>query len=166
MTEINKQFGFYGTIKNQFNQEDTKKVWDLMVKKLTEIYPEKPQEEIIDMLNARTGRQLADEIIDEHIGKVMMQIALLNKLKMAKWWAYHYDIGPVPAPVNKKMLYKTAIKGQMKKAWVKDLMKDVLGCNHDRVWYDPELWVNADSTTTQELETMWAYIQVELTKRQ
>ena len=170
MLEINKEFGYYGTIKNQYN--DKKQlgiIWETTVKRFQQIYPEKSKSEIYEFLNAKTGRHFADEILDG-IGSltyavVLMKIALLDKLRLDRWWAYHHGCSPVPVPIDKKLLYKTAIKSKMKKAWVQKLMKRVLGCEHDVVWYHPDLWLNADSTDEQELEMMWAYIQIELNKR-
>ncbi|MFQ6702899.1 MAG: hypothetical protein ACLRFO_01690 [Alphaproteobacteria bacterium] len=40
----------------------------------------------------------------------MLRVAMLNKLKMAKWWAYHTGTTPRPITVDKRMLYQYAIK--------------------------------------------------------
>ena len=54
MSEINKQFGFYGTINNRFDEDSTKRIWDVTVKKLVEMYRNKTEDEIIDFLNSTT----------------------------------------------------------------------------------------------------------------
>lgn len=168
MPEINKQFGFYGTIKNYFDTKATKQIWNLMISKMTEMYPKKTEDEILEFLNARTGRHFAGELLDipdpENMGMVMMKIALLNKLKMAKWWAYHNDIPIAMSMVDKRILLKTAIKSELRKKDIRKLAEDVIGCGIDKVWSTPEMWLDAESTTTEELQIMWGYIQEKITK--
>ena len=165
--EINKQFGFYGTVKNQFDTDSTKRIWDVTVKKLTEMYPNKTQDDIIEFLNARTGRHFADELLSGpdqgNLGYVLVKIAMLNKLKMAPWWSYHYDVKPV-AVVDRVPLYKAAIKYAMRKKFIRDLVADTVGCGVGTVWETPEMWLESENTTVQELVIMWGYIQEKLTK--
>ena len=167
MVEINKKFGFYGTIKNQFDTDSTKRIWDVTVKKLTEMYPNKTQDEIIEFLNARTGRHFADELLSEPqditMGVVMIKIAMLNKLKMAPWWSYHYDIKPV-AVVDRLILFKAAIKYEMRKKSIRDLIASTVGCGAGQVYETPEIWLESEYTTVKELIIMWNYIQEKLTK--
>lgn len=168
MVEINKKFGFYGTMKNFFDSKATKHIWDVMISKMTEMYPNKTEDEIVEFLNARTGRHFAEELLDidgtANMGMIMMQIAMLNKLKMAKWWAYHNDIPVVMSTLNKRVLFKTAIKSAMRKKDIRKLVEDTVGCGIDQVWSTPEMWLNAESTTIEELQIMWGYIQDKLTK--
>ena len=93
MVEINKKFGFYGTINNSFNAIDTQKIWDVVTQKLEEIYPNKTEDEIFEFLNAKTGRHFADELLDAPeeipINVLMMKIAMLNKLKMVGISLWH-----------------------------------------------------------------------------
>lgn len=168
MAEINKKFGFYGTIRNLFNADSTNRIWDVMVKKLTEMYPDKTRDEIIDFLNARTGRHFADELLDEPedvltMGYIMVKIALLNKLKMAPWWSYHYDVKPV-AVIDRMPLYKAAIKHEMRKKSIRDLVAATVGCGAGQVYETPEIWLESEHTTVNELIIMWGFIQEKLTK--
>ena len=168
MAEINKKFGFYGTIRNLFNADSTNRIWDVMVKKLTEMYPDKTRDEIIEFLNARTGRHFADELLDEPedvltMGYLMVKIALLNKLKMAPWWSYHYDVKPV-AVIDRVPLYKAAIKHEMRKKSIRDLVATTVGCGAGQVYETPEIWLESEHTTVNELIIMWGFIQEKLTK--
>ena len=169
MGEINKKFGFYGTIKSCFDKDSTERIWDVTVKKLREMYPNKTEDEIIEFLNARTGRHFADELLDEPedvrtMGYIMVKVAMLNKLKMAPWWSYHYDIKPV-AVIDRVPLFKAAIKYEMRKKSIRDLVASVVGCGTDQVWNTPEIWLESEHTTVKELIIMWNYIQEKLTKR-
>lgn len=169
MAEINKKFGFYGTIRNQFDEDSTKRIFDVTVKKLTEMYPNKTQDEIIEFLNAKAGRHFADELLDEPtnvltMGYIMIKIALLNKLKMAPWWSYYYDVRPI-AVIDRVPLYKAAIKHEMRKKNIRDLVSVTVGCGVGNVYETPEIWLESDHTTVKELIIMWGYIQERLTKR-
>ena len=170
MTEINKEFGYYGTMSKWFeDQHQLDSIWDVTVKRLQQLYPNKTNEEIMELLNSATGRHLADEILDGPASITyaiaMMKIAMLTKIRMGKWWAYHYNVIPVLPPIDKRELYKSAIKNEMRKRYVKDLMIEIIGCNFADVWQTPEMWLNADYTTTKELEIMWGYIQEKLSKK-
>lgn len=170
MIEINKDFGYYGTMHNWFDDEQhVDSIWDVTVKRLQQLYPEKSEEDIIEFLNCSAGRHLAEEIIDGPASITyaiaMMKIALLNKIKLGRWWAFHYNIIPVLPPIDKKALYISAIKNEMRKKYVRELMIDVIGCNNDDVWQTPEMWLKADDTTAKDLEIMWGYIQEKLSKR-
>ncbi len=91
MTTINKQHGFYGALAAHYGSTDHRNaIWDITVKRLGQIHPEKSADEILEFLNGRAGRHLADEIFDGvgslSYGVAMLRVAMLNKLKMAKWW--------------------------------------------------------------------------------
>lgn len=58
-----KEHGFYGTINNRFSTEKTDKKWTEAFKTLTQLSNKKP-EEIRDYLDSRSGRKLADCVID------------------------------------------------------------------------------------------------------
>jgi len=168
MSEINKQFGFYGTINNQFDEDSTKRIWDVTVKKLVEMYRNKTEDEIIDFLNSTTGRHFADELLDEPedvltMGYIMVKIAMLNKLKLAPWWAYHNDIKPT-AVIDRIPLYKAAIKYEMRKKKIRELVASCVGCGAGQVWETPEMWLESENTTANELVIMWGYIQEKLNK--
>ena len=168
MGEINKKFGFYGTINNRFDEDSTKRIWDVTVKKLCEMYPNKTEDEIIEFLNAKTGRHFADELLDEPedvltMGYIMVKIALLNKLKMAPWWSYHYDVKPV-AVIDRVPLYKAAIKHEMRKKSIRELVAVTVGCGAGQVYETPEIWLESDHTTVKDLIIMWGFIQERLTK--
>lgn len=171
MVEINKKFGFYGTIKNYIgSQQQVRTIWNIMLQKLSEMYPEKTSDECAELLNSSVGRHLADELTDmpdkpnPHI--VMLRIALLNRLKFDRWWAWFYGVKLPSRELNMRLLYKNAIENQMGQKFICDKMAKLIGCGSDKVWHDPKMWLNADNTTTEELEIMWSYIQAELkTKR-
>lgn len=169
MVEINKKFGFYGTVRTQFDVDRTDMIWFVVLKRLCGLYTNKPQEEIIELLNAKAGRHFADELLDMpepvSIGVVMMRIAMLNKLKMAKWWAYHHGVLPAVSVLDKRMLLRTAIKSEMRKKEIRKLAASILGCDEDEVWKTPEMWLDAENTETQELELMWCHIQEKLTSK-
>ena len=169
MGEINKKFGFYGTINNRFDKDSTERIWDVTVKKLCEMYSNKTEDEIIEFLNARTGRHFADELLDEPedvltMGYIMVKIALLNKLKMAPWWSYHYDVKPV-AVIDRVPLFKAAIKHEMRKKSIRDLVATTVGCGAGQVYETPEIWLESEHTTVKELIIMWGFIQEKITKR-
>ena len=89
MTTINKQHGFYGALAAHYGNPDHRNaIWDITVKRLGQILPEKSADEILEFLNGRAGRHLADEIFDGpgtlSYGVAMLRVAMLNKLKMAK----------------------------------------------------------------------------------
>ena len=168
MGEINKKFGFYGTINNRFDKDSTERIWDVTVKKLREMYPNKTEDEIIEFLNDKAGRHFADELLDEPedvltMGYIMVKIAMLNKLKMAPWWSYHHDIKPV-AVIDRMPLFKAAIKNEMRKKKIRELVASCVGCGVGQVWETPEIWLESEHTTVSELIIMWGYIQEKLNK--
>ena len=59
----NKEYGFYGSINNHYSEEKTNKKWGDAFKTLIELSNKKP-EEIRDYLDSRSGRKLADCVID------------------------------------------------------------------------------------------------------
>ncbi len=164
--EINKKYGFYGAMRNHFRKEiELETVWETTLMRLTQMYPEKTQDDIVTFLNSTAGRHLADELLDFNgplFSVVMLRIAMLNKLSMMKWWAYYQGVSPVPAPLDKRLLYKSAIKHAMREENIKKLMLDLLNCKHDMVWKDVETWVDSEFVKTQALELIWRYIQQEL----
>lgn len=166
--EINKQYGFYGAMRNRFRKEsELKTVWDTTLMRLTQMYPEKTQDDIVKFLNSTAGRHLADELLDFNgplFAVVTLRIAMLNKLSMMKWWAYYKGVAPVPALLDKRLLYKSAIKHAMRKENIKKLMLDLLNCKQDKVWKDVEIWVDSEFVETSDLELIWRYIQQEITK--
>jgi len=170
MGSVNKKFGFYGTVNNEFDDETTERIWNLMMTKLKEMYPNKPEDELVEFLDSRVGRHFADDLLSNPQGitmpVLMLKIAMLNKLKMAQWWGYYNGITPAVAVLDKNMLFRSAIKHEMRKKGIRKLIEDVVGCGIDKVWSTPEMWLDADSTTTEELQIMWGYIQERLTKRQ
>ncbi|MBO6272997.1 hypothetical protein J6O48_09515 [bacterium] len=58
-----KGHGFYGTINNRFSTEKTDQKWTEAFKTLTQLSNKKP-EEIRDYLDSKSGRKLADCVID------------------------------------------------------------------------------------------------------
>lgn len=82
MTAINKQHGFYGALAARYASPGHRNaIWDITVKRLGKIHPEKSADEILEFLNGRAGRHLADEIFDGP-GTLSYGVAMLNKLKM------------------------------------------------------------------------------------
>ena len=167
MTTINKQHGFYGALAARYASPDHQNaIWDITVKRLGQICPEKSADEILEFLNGRAGRHLADEILDGpgilSYGVAMLRVAMLNKLKMAKWWAYHTGATPRPIAVDKRMLYRSAIKNEMRNRRIRKLVDGALACAQDDVWQTPEMWLKSDPTGLDELELMWEQIQQEL----
>lgn len=164
--EINKQYGFYGAMRNQFQDEfELKTIWKTILTRLTQMYPEKTQDDIVAFLNSKAGRHLADEILDcpdQMYAIVMLRIAMLSKLSTLKWWAYYHDVAPVPEPVNKRLLYQSAIKHAMRKKNIRKLMLDLLDCKRDMIWKDVKTWVDSQFVKEQELELIWTYIQQKL----
>ena len=59
----NKGYGFYGTINLHYSEEKTNKKWTEAFETLTQLTNKKP-EEIRDYLDSRSGRKLADCVID------------------------------------------------------------------------------------------------------
>ena len=138
----------------------------MTVKRLGQIHPEKSADEILEFLNSRAGRHLADEIFDGpgtlSYGVAMLHVAMLNKLKMAKWWAYHTGTTPRPITVDKCMLYRSAIKNEMRNRRIRKLVDGALACAQDDIWQTSEMWLKSDLTGLDELELMWTQIQQEL----
>lgn len=162
MTKINKQHGFYGVPAARYTSPDHRNaIWDVTVKRLGQIHPEKSADEILEFLNGRAGRHLADEILDGP-GTLSYGVAMLNKLKMVKWWAYHTGTTPRPITVDKRMLYRSAIKNEMRNRRIRKLVESALACAQDDVWQTPEMWLKSDLTGHDELEMMWTQIQQEL----
>ena len=138
----------------------------MTVKCLCQICPEKSTDEILEFLNGRAGRHLADEILDGpgtlSYGVAMLRVAMLNKLKMAKWWAYHTGATPRTIMVDKRMLYRSAIGNEIRNRRIRKLVESALACAQDGVWQTPEMWLKSDLTGLDELEMMWTQIQQEL----
>ncbi|MBQ7056166.1 MAG: hypothetical protein IJN91_04525 [Alphaproteobacteria bacterium] len=167
MTTINKQHGFYGALAARYDSPvHRQEIWDIAIKRLGQIHSEKSAAEIVDFLNSRTGRHLADEIFDGpgtlSYGVAMLRVAMLNKLKMTKWWAFHTDATPRPIMVDKRILYRSAIKNEMRNRRIRKLVENALACAQDDVWQTPEMWLKSDLTGLDELEMMWTQIQQEL----
>ena len=59
----NKEFGFYGTINLHYSEKETNKKWGEAFTTLLELSGKQPQE-IRTYLDSRSGRKLADCIID------------------------------------------------------------------------------------------------------
>lgn len=74
----------------------------------------------------------------------MLYVAMLNKLKMAKWWAYHTGTTSRPITVDKRMLYRSAIKNEMRNHHIHKLVEGSLACAQDDVWQSPEIWLKSD----------------------
>ena len=169
MGSVNKQFGFYGTVNNEFDDETTERIWNLMMTKLKEMYPNKQEDELVEFLDSRVGRHFADDLLSDPkgitMGVLMLKIAMLNKLKMAPWWGYYNGITPAVAVLDKSVLFRSAIKHEMRKKEIRELVATVVGCGMDKVWQTPEMWLDSENTTTQEMHLMWGYIQDKLNKR-
>lgn len=167
MTTINKRHGFYGAMAAHYDSPDHRNaIWDAMVQRLGQIHPEKSADEILEFLNGRAGRHLADEIFDDpgtlSYGVAMLRIAMLNRLKMTKWWAYHSGTATRPIVIDKRTLFRSVIKNEMRNKYIRALMENALACAQDDVWQTPEIWLKSDLTGLDELEMMWAQIQQEL----
>ena len=162
--EINKKFGFWGTIKIYAETEKiTRNIWMLALKRIKGLYPEKTEEEIVDFLNSRYGRHFADSLVDAagdfNLGLLMMRIAMLNKIKFSDWWAWYYGVARPKLPIDSAYLYRTAIKAVLVREDVQKEIKQLLNCEKDPVWKDPETWLYSEFTTANDLEKMWAYLQ-------
>ncbi len=167
--EINKDWGFWGTVTNYAETEQqVQDIWDATLARLGELYPQKKDNEIIEFLNSRSGRHFADSLLDNksgfHLGLTMMKIALLNKIKMLPWWNHYNDVPTIQSTkTNEILLYKSALRGVMNIPKIDALMRDMTGCNvRTPFWEHPEQWVNSVNTTIQELKNMWSIIQKEL----
>ena len=54
MTTVNKQHGFYGALAAHYASPDHRNaIWDVTVKRLGQIHPEKSADEILEFLNGR-----------------------------------------------------------------------------------------------------------------
>jgi len=169
--DINQEYGFYGTMKNRFdNPEDVKTIHQTAFNRIKQIYPELKDEAITEMLNGRAGRHFADELLDMpgeiSMTLVLMRIALLSRLSLRKWMYFNDGLAEVLPPVDMKQVYRTAIKlKMMEKASIDRLVRKELGCAFDSIWPSAELWLNAENVPLKELETMWQLIQRELGPR-
>ena len=167
MKGVNTEFGFYGAIKSRFDeQEQIENIWFTVFQRIRQICPELTNKKIKDLLNSKIGRHFADELLDMPgditMATVLMRIAMLNKLSMRKWLVYQGGYALVMEPVDNRMLFKSAIKHEMRKKSIRNLMIDMIGCKDDAIWPDPETWINADNIPTSELKSMWQYIQREI----
>lgn len=169
--DINQEYGFYGTMKNRFdNPEDVKTIHQTAFNRIKQIYPELKDEAITEMLNGRAGRHFADELLDMpgeiSMTLVLMRIALLSRLSLRKWMYFNDGLAEVLPPVDMKQVYITAIKlKMMEKTSIDRLVRKELGCAFDSIWPSAELWLNAENVPLKELETMWQLIQRELGPR-
>ncbi len=169
METKNKQYGFYGVINCFFDDESTQNIWTLMTKKLQELYPNKTEEELVSFLEARPGRHFAHQLLGDSketsLGAAMLKIALLKQIDLSSSWMYYHMGCDDPAPVNKQSVYKNAIECHIKKPHIKQLMFDLLEYQNNSTTQDLKTWLEAESTTAQDLEVMWWQIQEKLTKR-
>ena len=162
--EINKKFGFWGTIQIYAKTEErTRNIWDLVLKRIKDLYSEKTEKEIVNFLNSRYGRHFADSLIDTadnfNLGLIMMRIAMLNKIKLSDWWAWYHGVTRPKLPIDSAYLYITAIKAVIAREDVQKEIKLLLNCAKDPIWKDPETWLYSEFTTANDLEKMWAYLQ-------
>ena len=167
MTEINKEFGFYGTVKCKFDDpEHVEMIMFTAIRRIQQIIPELTALDITMMLNSRTGRHLADELLDIPgeitPALILMRIAMWNKLSVKKWLMHYNELALVLPTIDKRMLYVSAIKNEMKKKSIRKLMIEEIGCDENSAWPEPETWINAENVPTKELEMMWLYIQQKL----
>ena len=169
MKTSNKEFGFYGVMNCFFDGESTENIWILMMKKLKDLYPYKTDDDLVKFLDSRPGRHLAHDLLGDSkeisLGTLMVKIALLNQTELSTSWLYYHMGNPIPAPVNKKFVYKNAIECHIKKPDIKKLMFDLLEYQDTNTQQDLKAWLEADSTTAQELEIMWGQIHEKLSKR-
>lgn len=158
--EINKQWGFYGTVKNTVRtQKATQEIWDAMVKRITDLYPEHNIEMIYNMLNSPVGRHLADDVLDfsnKPLAEVVcFRIYNLNRLSLAPWWAY-YKHAKTPMPkIDRRYLYRNALSNLVKHPVIREAMQDALGTGP----VTPEAWLDSPDTSVTEFQLMWNCIE-------
>ncbi len=166
---INKEWGFYGTIKNQFEvPRDAIAAWNLMVCQLGNLYPNKTNEEIIEFLNSTVGRHLADYLADRMngggIGKLSDIIIRLNLLTMGKWWdSFNGKDSRQPKP-SMLLLYRNALAHIMKNKTIKQEIDIMLGINKTSLWPNADAWLKCDYTTAEEIKYMWMHLQSKFPK--
>lgn len=158
--EINNQWGFYGTVKSAVRtNKATQTIWDTMVKRMTELYPEYGTEMVYEMLNSPVGRHLADDLLDmtgkPMIAVICVRIMNMNRLSLAPWWSYYKNARKPMPKIDLDYLYRTALKSLVHVPEIHEAMKDALGPGQTT----PESWLNSEEPTLTELQLMWACIE-------
>lgn len=68
----NKEYGFYGTTANNYNENETEKRWNEAFTTLKTMSG-KTEEEIRTYLDSRSGRKLADECVNANVKKTIIK---------------------------------------------------------------------------------------------
>lgn len=154
---MNPQGGFFGTIqRNTCNTKSTEKIWISAVKRLQKLYPNKSEKEIVEFLDSRVGRHFADSIVDS-AGKlsalvIELRVSMLNKLNTIPWWNYFSDKKSRPQKIDKKALYRCALRYEMNCQAKQNIMTEILGDKN----IDLNKWLESEHTTENEMFMMWA----------
>ena len=79
------------------------------IRRIQQIIPELTALDITMMLNSRTGRHLADELLDIPgeitPALILMRIAMWNKLSVKKWLMHYNELALVLPTIDKRILY-------------------------------------------------------------
>jgi hypothetical protein len=102
----NPKWGFYGTTKTATgaNDADTTKVWNAMVKKIKSLYPAQKDAEIVQFLDSRVGRHLADFVASKglfDVSAILKFIPSINKSEMEKWYKYYNGLTATATRLDK-----------------------------------------------------------------
>lgn len=91
-TQTHNNIGYYKVLKDHYTETRyIDAVWDITLKRMRDIYPQKSVKEILAFLDSESGTQLATNLLDGPgcltYAVVMIRIALLTKQSLADLWA-------------------------------------------------------------------------------
>lgn len=153
----NPQWGFFGTIQKSINSiKRTERIWDAAVKRLQELHPDKSGNEIVEFLDSRVGRHFADSIVNDKnklsASVIELRVSMLNRLNTIPWWNYFSNKKPMPQKIDKKALYRCALRHEMNSPENRNTMTEILGDKN----IDLNKWLESEQTTENEMLLMWA----------
>ncbi len=143
-TEINTEYGFWGTMANHIdNDADLKQIWDSAVRKILQTKSKADTSYACEFLNSRVGRHLADSLIDVSkettTAGMVAEIIKLTTYKMAVWHDWFADRPVLKHPCNMRIIYISAIRGAIMGDAAKSKLTAALGDG----WASIEHWMIA-----------------------
>ncbi len=160
----NHEMGFFGTIQTYTkNASFAMTVWDVAIRILKDMYPNRDDGEIKTLLSSRIGRHFADSLVDgvrpSDTGKITTRLLSKTKLCLDTWWEYFEDAKIIPVRPNMQSLYLHALINLANNPEIHQAMNIAIGASNNSVWKDALVWLKSGEATTTELSRLWKQMQ-------
>jgi len=147
----NLEWGFFGTIKTnlEISAPSVEKLWGQMVEKIRQLYPSMTDAQIVEFLDSRVGRHLADSIHEKSISAIAGRIDRLTRIEFDRWFDWYND-KPVSRVIPTKSLLDTALSYELSTDEGRDAVIAAMGV-------DPEAvveWLEAPERTKNDIKAL------------